>query len=31
MSMVRGMRGVGGVCETCMCLARCGVDGEGGG
>ena len=22
MSMVRGMRGVGGVCEMCMCLAR---------
>ena len=27
--MVRGMRGVGGVCEMCMCLARGGVDGEG--
>ena len=24
--MVRGMRGVGGVCEMCMCLARGGVD-----
>ena len=22
MSLVRGMRGVGGVCEMCMCLAR---------
>ena len=22
LSMVRGMRGVGGVCEMCMCLAR---------
>ena len=22
MSVVRGMRGVGGVCEMCMCLAR---------
>ena len=21
-SVVRGMRGVGGVCEMCMCLAR---------
>ena len=30
MSVVRGMRGVGGVCEMCMCLARVGVDGEGG-
>ena len=27
MSVVRGMRGIGGVCEMCMCLAR---DGEGG-
>ena len=27
MSVVRGMRGVGGVCEMCMCLAR---GGEGG-
>ena len=26
MSVVRGMRGV---CEMCMCLARCGVGGEG--
>ena len=26
--MVRGMRGVGGVCEMCMCLARGGVGGE---
>ena len=30
MSVVRGMRGVGGVCEMGMCLARGGVDGEGG-
>ena len=30
MSVVRGMRGVGGVCEMCMCLARGGVDGEAG-
>ena len=30
MSVVRGMRGVGGVCEMCMCLARGGVGGEGG-
>ena len=22
MSMVHGMRGIGGVCEMCMCLAR---------
>ena len=22
MGVVRGMRGVGGVCEMCMCLAR---------
>ena len=29
MSMVRGMRGFGGVCEMCMCLARGGVGGEG--
>ena len=29
MSVVRGMRGVGGVCEMCMCLARGGVGGEG--
>ena len=25
MSVVRGMTGVGGVCEMCMCLARGGV------
>ena len=25
MSVVRGVRGVGGVCERCMCLARGGV------
>ena len=25
MSVVPGMRGVGGVCEMCMCLARGGV------
>ena len=30
MSMVRGMWGVGVVCEVCMCLARGGVGGEGG-
>ena len=24
------VRGVGGVCDMCMCLARCGVGGEGG-
>ena len=24
-SVVRGMKGVGGVCEMCMCLARGGV------
>ena len=29
MSMVRGMRGVGGVCEMPMCLARGGVRDEG--
>ena len=29
MSVVRGMIGVGGVCEICMCLARGGVGGEG--
>ena len=29
MSVVRGMRGVGGVCEMCMCLARVGVGREG--
>ena len=27
--MVHGMRGVGGVCEMCMCLARGGVGGMG--
>ena len=30
MSVVRGMIGVGGVYEMCMCLARSGVGGEGG-
>ena len=30
MSVVCGMRGVGGVCEMCMCLALGGVGGEGG-
>ena len=29
MSVVRGMRGVGEVCEMCMCLTRGGVDGGG--
>ena len=29
MSVVSGMRGVGGICEMCMCLARGGVGGEG--
>ena len=29
MDVVRGMRGVGGVCEMCMCLAEGGVGGEG--
>ena len=29
MSVVGGMRGVGGVCETCMCLAPGYMDGEG--
>ena len=29
MSVVRGMRGVGELCEMCMCLARGSVDGEG--
>ena len=29
MSVVRGMRGVGGVCEMCMCLDRGGAGGEG--
>ena len=28
MSVVRGMRGVGGVCEICMRLARRGVNSE---
>ena len=28
MSVVRGMREVGGVCEMCMCLTRDGVGGE---
>ena len=28
MTVVRGMRGVGGVCEMCMCLALGGVGGE---
>ena len=28
MSVVRGMRGVGGVCEMCMCLVRGCVGGE---
>ena len=30
MSMVHGMRGVGGVCERCLCLARGDVGGDGG-
>ena len=30
MSVMRGMREVGGVCEMCMCLTRGGVGGEGG-
>ena len=29
MSVVHGIRGVGGVCEMCMCLARGCVGGEG--
>ena len=29
MSVVRGMRGVGGVCERIMCLSPGGVGGEG--
>ena len=29
MSVVRGMRVVGGVCEMCMCLARGDMRGEG--
>ena len=28
MSVVRGIRGVGGVCKMCMCLARHGISGE---
>ena len=28
MCVVRGMRGVGGLCEMCMCLTRDGVGGE---
>ena len=28
--MVHRMKGVGGVCEICMCLSRGGVGGEGG-
>ena len=28
MSVVHGVSGVGGVCEMCMCLARCVVGGE---
>ena len=28
MSVVREMRGVGGVCEMCMCLAQGGMGGE---
>ena len=28
MSLVRGMTGVGGVCEICMCLAQGGVGRE---
>ena len=31
MSVVREIRGVGGVCEMCMCLARVGAGGEGAG
>ena len=31
MSVGRGMRGVGGVCEMCMCLARGDVGRDGGG
>ena len=30
MSVVRGMIGIGGVWEMCMCLARGGVGGESG-
>ena len=28
MSVVRGMKGLGGVCKMCMCLARGGVGSE---
>ena len=28
-SVMHGMRVVGGICETCMCLAQGVVDGEG--
>ena len=31
MSWVRRLRGVGGVCDVCMCLPRGGVGGEEGG
>ena len=31
MSVVRGMKGVGGVCEMCTCLARRNVADKGGG
>ena len=31
MSVVQGMKRVGGVCEMCMCFARGGVVGYGGG
>ena len=31
MSVVPGMRGVGGLCEMCMCLAGGGVGGDRGG
>ena len=29
MNVWREMKGVGGLCEMCMCLARVGVGGEG--
>ena len=29
MNVVRGMRGVGGVCELCICFAPSGLGGEG--
>ena len=29
MSVVHGMRGVGGICEMCMCFTQGGVGGEG--